>query len=153
VIFVCFLISLLVADNVTKKRRSEIMSNVRSSNTEPELIVRRYLFSNGFRYKLNDKNLPGKPDIKLTKYRTLIFVHGCFWHGHNSCNIYVMPRTNKKFWYGKIETNVSRDRRHTTSLRKLGWHVYIVWECDLRPSKRASTLMRLKNRILKNRLI
>ena len=139
-----------MADNVSKERRSEIMSNVKSSDTKPELIVRKFLFANGFRFRLHDKNLPGKPDIKLTKYKTLVFIHGCFWHGHENCSIYVMPKTNKKFWYEKIDKNISRDKKRVVKLRKMGWHVYTIWECDLKPKRQIKTLESLKNRILKN---
>jgi DNA mismatch endonuclease, patch repair protein len=137
-----------VADNVSKERRSEIMANVKSSNTKPELLVRQFLFANGLRFRLHNKSLPAKPDIKLTKYRTLIFIHGCFWHGHQNCKRYVMPKTNKKFWYNKIETNIKRDRKRVLQLRKLGWHVYTIWECDLQPRKQNKTLTKLLNRIL-----
>lgn len=139
-----------MADNVTKERRSEIMSSIRSTNTKPELIVRKFLFSNGLRFRLHDKTLPAKPDIKLTKYKTLIFVQGCFWHGHTNCKIYVMPKTNKKFWYEKIDRNKKRDKKRCKELRKMGWHVYIVWECDLQLKNRNSTLTNLLGRILQN---
>ncbi len=104
------------------------MSKVRGKNTKPELLVRKFLFSKGLRFRLHDKNLPSKPDIKLTKYSCLIFVNGCFWHGHKSCKNYVMPKTNKKFWYKKIETNVIRDKKKIRELRKLGWKVIIIWD-------------------------
>ncbi len=127
------------------------MSKIRSTNTKPEILVRRFLFVNGIRFRLHDKNLPARPDIKISKYNVLIFIHGCFWHGHELCKRYVMSKTNKKFWYSKIETNMARDKRRVRELRKEGWRVYTIWECQLIPSKREKTLIRLLNRILKKR--
>lgn len=127
------------------------MSKIRGIDTKPELVVRKFLFSEGLRYRLHDKKLPGKPDIKIPKYKSLIFVHGCFWHGHQHCKQYVMPKTNKKFWYSKIENNLARDMRNVRELRKSGWHVYTVWECQLKPSIRERTLLLLLNRILRNK--
>jgi DNA mismatch endonuclease (patch repair protein) len=106
-----------MADVFDKKKRSDVMSKVGAKNTRPELIVRKFLFSKGFRYRLHDKKLPSKPDIKLTKNKCLVFVNGCFWHGHEICNHYVMPKTNKAFWYGKIERNVERDKENIKALR------------------------------------
>lgn len=139
-----------MADNVTKERRSEIMAGIRSINTKPELIVRRFLFVHGLRFRLHDKALPSKPDIKLTKYKTLVFVNGCFWHGHKNCKRYVMPKTNKKFWYEKIRKNIKRDKKNLRELRKMGWHVYIIWECDLQLKNRSATLDNLLRRVLRN---
>jgi len=140
-----------MADTVDKKRRSEIMSNIRGINTKPELLVRKFLFSNGIRFRLHDRSLPAKPDIKISKYKTLIFVNGCFWHGHKNCRIYVMPKVNKKFWHEKIRTNIKRDKKRIIQLRKMGWHVYTIWGCNLEPRKRANTLLKLLNRIQRNR--
>ncbi len=137
-----------MADKVDKKRRSEIMSSIRGQNTKPEMIVRKYLFSKGFRYRLHDKSLPGKPDIKLTKYNSLVFINGCFWHGHADCKIYVMPKTNKKFWYSKIENNVERDKRNIELLKNLGWKIIIVWECEIKRKNREFALQNLVNKIL-----
>jgi DNA mismatch endonuclease (patch repair protein) len=139
-----------MADTVSKKRRSEIMSNVKSSHTKPEILVRKFLFSNGIRFRLHDKKLPGKPDLKIPKYNTVVFINGCFWHGHKLCKIYVMPKTNKSFWYSKIENNIDRDRKNKRRLRRLGWKVITVWECDLKPKKRLATLQKLVNNILEN---
>ncbi len=139
-----------MADKVSKKRRSEIMSSVRSKDTEPELIVRKYLFSEGLRYRVNDKSLPGRPDIKLTKFKTIVFVNGCFWHGHKDCKIYVMPKTNKKFWNDKIERNKERDKKNLRKLKKLGWNVIVIWECDIkRKSSRNKVLKKVLKKILK----
>lgn len=126
------------------------MSNIRSENTKPEIMVRKFLFANGLRFRLHDKKLPGKPDIKLKKYKTLLFVNGCFWHGHKDCKIYVMPKMNEKFWREKIDSNIKRDERNINSLRRMGWHVYTIWGCKLVSKKRKSTLTSLVNRILQN---
>jgi DNA mismatch endonuclease (patch repair protein) len=138
-----------MADTVDKKRRSEIMRAVKSFDTKPEIIVRKYLFAKGFRFRLQNKSLPGKPDISLKKYNLLIFVHGCFWHGHSNCKIYVMPKTNKKFWYSKIENNIKRDKRNIRKLRNQGWNVIVIWECQLKNKNRDITLKRLVDKISK----
>ncbi len=132
-----------MVDNVSKKRRSEIMRAVKSKDTKPEMIVRKFLFSEGLRYSLHDKKLPGKPDIKLSKYKTLIQINGCFWHGHKDCSIYVMPKTNKEFWRTKIEKNISRDEKNISQLKQLGWNVIVLWECELKKKKRENTLTEL----------
>ncbi|MDB5109401.1 MAG: endonuclease [Mucilaginibacter sp.] len=129
-----------MTDTVTKQRRSEIMANVKGKHTKPEMIVRRYLHSKGFRFRIHDKKLPGKPDIKLTKYKTVIFINGCFWHGHENCKIYVMPKTNVEFWNNKIYKNINRDKNIINNLKELGWNVIIVWECSLKKSKREEAL-------------
>ena len=135
-----------MADTVSKERRSEIMSNVKSSNTKPEVLVRKFLFANGFRFRVNDKKLTGKPDIKLTKYKTVIFINGCFWHGHENCKIYVMPKTNAQFWQDKIDRNIKRDKENIDTLKSEGWKVLVVWECQLKGKKREDTL----NSLIKN---
>ena len=119
------------------------MRLVKSSNTKPEMIVRKFLFANGFRYKLHDKKLAGKPDLKLTKYKTLIFVNGCFWHGHEVCKSYQMPKSNVDFWNNKIESNKKRDADNVNKLRQEGWDVLVIWECDLKAKKRNETLNNL----------
>lgn len=129
-----------MTDTVSKARRSEIMSHVKSSNTKPEIVVRKFLFSKGFRFRINDKKLAGKPDIKLTKYKTVIFVNGCFWHGHENCKIYVMPKTNAQFWQNKIDRNIERDRKNIETLKNKGWKVLIIWECQLKRKKQENTL-------------
>jgi DNA mismatch endonuclease (patch repair protein) len=137
-----------MADRVSKEKRSEIMSSIRGKDTKPELMVRRYLFSRGFRYTLHDKSLAGRPDICLKKYNRLIFVNGCFWHGHANCKIFSMPKTNKKFWHNKIGTNINRDKRNLKELKRLGWEVIVVWECELKNEAREKTLQRLVNAIV-----
>ena len=123
------------------------MSRIAGKDTKPEELVRRYLFSKGFRYRKNVRKLPGCPDLVLPKYRTVIFVNGCFWHGHEGCKYFVWPKSNVEFWRQKIETNISRDQRKETQLRDMGWNVLVVWECELRPPKRQATLEGLENRL------
>lgn len=108
------------------------MSRIRGSNTKPEILVRKFLFSNGFRFRLHDKKLSGRPDIVLSKYRSVVFVHGCFWHGHKGCRKFVIPKTRTDFWMNKINTNISNDRKNTAALEKDGWKVLTVWECELK---------------------
>lgn len=125
-----------------KKKRSAVMAKIRSKDTKPEWIVRRYLFSRGYRYRKNVKELPGTPDIVLRKYGIVIFVHGCFWHGHEVDG--VMPKTNHEFWKNKIEKNKQRDENNKEKLKKLGWLVITVWECQLKPVKRQQTLLEIE---------
>jgi DNA mismatch endonuclease (patch repair protein) len=123
-----------MADIFSKQKRSEIMSKVRSKNTKPEETVRKYLFSQGFRYRKNVKKLPGSPDIVLSKYKTVIFVNGCFWHGHD-CPKGKLPQTNKEKWQKKIEENKKRDEKNYKLLQEAGWNVIVVWECELKNKK------------------
>jgi DNA mismatch endonuclease, patch repair protein len=118
-----------MADVVDAATRSRMMSGIRGKDTKPEMIVRRALHKAGFRYRLHEKKLPGKPDIVLPKYKTAIFVHGCFWHGHG-CKDFKWPKSRVEFWRDKIEGNVARDRREMAALGKMGWQVLIVWECE-----------------------
>jgi DNA mismatch endonuclease, patch repair protein len=108
------------------------MASVKNKNTKPEVQVRKALFERGYRYRINDKRLPGSPDIVLPKYHTVIFVHGCYWHGHNSCSKNITPSTNKEFWNTKIEKNRIRDKAAQIALKTSGWRVMIVWECQLK---------------------
>ena len=123
-----------------QKTRSYNMSRVKGKDTKPEEIVRKYLFSQGFRYRKNDKRLPGKPDIVLPKYKTVIFVNGCFWHKHEGCKYFVWPKSNSEFWKEKIESNIVRDKKQYEELKNAGWHVIIVWECELKKKQRMDTL-------------
>lgn len=116
------------------------MSAIKSRNTKPEILVRKFLFSRGFRYRLNHPRLPGHPDLVLRKYRTVIFVNGCFWHGHEECKYYRLPKTNVEFWQAKIERNKKRDIEEQHRLASLGWHCITVWECQLKPISRQQTL-------------
>lgn len=137
-----------MADVHTSKQRSYNMSRIRSRDTKPEILVRKFLFSKGFRFRVNDKRLPGKPDIVLPKYKTVIFVHGCFWHGHKGCKYFVIPKTRTKWWVDKIEGNKERDRRKKRLLKKLGWKVIEVWECALKRSPER-ILIEISNRAKK----
>ncbi len=126
----------------SKKKRSAVMARIKSKDTKPEWIVRRYLFSRGYRYRKNVKGLPGTPDIVLRKYGIVIFIHGCFWHGHEVDG--TMPKTNHEFWKNKIEKNKQRDERNKEELRKMGWSIITVWECQLRPAMRRQTLLEIE---------
>lgn len=119
-------------DVFTPKKRSEIMSRVRSKNTKPELFVRSLLYAMGYRFRLHRKDLPGNPDIVLPKYRTAIFVHGCFWHRHSGCPRATLPKRNAEFWRKKLEGNVERDKRAQQELRQLGWDVLVLWQCEVK---------------------
>lgn len=130
-----------MADTHTKEIRSKNMSHIRSTNSKPEEVVRKYLFSQGFRYRKNDKGLPGKPDIVLPKYKTVIFVNGCFWHKHD-CPRFVWPASNQEYWIPKILRNVERDKENYTALENKGWRVLVVWECEL---KKKYEMVHLKN--------
>ena len=131
-----------MADTKTPAERSENMSRIRSTNTKPEVIVRKYLFSHGFRYRKNDKRYPGKPDIVLPKYRTIIFVNGCFWHMHG-CSRSRLPRSNQEYWKPKIERNIQRDAENQQKLEADGWKVIVVWECELKKRIAEERLSRL----------
>lgn len=120
-----------MADQFSQEKRSEIMSKISGKETKPEILVRKFLFANGFRYRKNVKLLPGSPDIVLPKYKTAIFVHGCFWHGH-ACKAAKLPETRKEFWTEKISSNVLRDNRNMDDLKSLGWKVIIVWQCEIK---------------------
>lgn len=134
-----------------KKTRSYNMSRIKGKDTRPEELVRKYLFSQGFRYRKNDKRLPGSPDIVLPMYKTVIFVNGCFWHGHEGCKYFVWPKSNEDFWKNKIETNIARDEKKTAELEALGWNVLIVWECELKKQNKKDTLQRIKTHIMGNK--
>lgn len=121
-----------MADVFSKDKRSEIMSKISGKETKPEIKVRKYLFAKGFRYRKNDKRFPGKPDIILPKYKTAIFVHGCFWHGHEDCKASALPKTNREFWRNKIDGNIERDKRNQGMLIQLGWKVITVWQCQIK---------------------
>lgn len=121
------------------------MSRISGKDTKPEELVRKYLFSKGFRYRKNVRTLPGSPDVVLPKYHTVIFVNGCFWHGHKNCKYFVWPKSNTEFWRKKIESNIERDKRKKSQLEDMGWTVLTVWECELRPPKRQTTLENLEN--------
>ena len=137
---------LFMADNHSKDVRSRNMSRIRSTDSKPEEIVRKFLFSQGFRYRKNDKKLPGKPDIVLPKYQTVIFVNGCFWHKHD-CPRFVWPSSNQDYWRPKILGNVERDKKNADQLRSQGWNVIVVWECELKKTVRDERLYALCSEI------
>ena len=126
-----------------KQTRSYNMSRIKGRDTKPEDYVRKSLFAHGYRYRKNDKRLPGTPDIVLPKYKTVIFVNGCFWHKHEGCRYFVWPKNNADFWREKINKNVQRDRLVSDSLEKSGWRVVVIWECELRPKMREQTIEKL----------
>lgn len=132
-----------MADVHSKATRSYNMSRIRSKDTKPEMLVRRFLHKNGFRYRLHVKNLPGKPDIVLPKYKTVIFIHGCFWHGHEGCKYYVVPKTRTEWWLNKIGTNTTNDTNAEKSLTALGWNIIKIWECELKKSTLENTFKNL----------
>lgn len=130
-------------DPLTPEQRHRCMACIRSTDTKPEMLVRRFLFACGLRFRVHVKSLPGTPDIVLRKYRTAIFVNGCFWHGHEGCKYAHLPHTNVAFWTQKITRNRERDARCTAELQALGWHVATLWECRLKPKTRERTLEEL----------
>ena len=132
-----------MADVHTKEVRSYNMSQIKSRNTKPEMLVRQFLHGHGFRYRLHVKDLPGKPDIVLPKYKTVIFVHGCFWHGHNGCKYYVVPKTKTEWWLTKINGNIANDSNAIKALKKDGWKILTFWECQLKPASLQKTLSSL----------
>lgn len=138
-----------MADNHTKKQRSMNMSHIRSTNSKPEETVRKYLFSQGLRYRKNVRKLPGCPDIVLKKYRTVIFVNGCFWH-HHDCGRFVWPSTNEEYWHKKIDRNVERDKEDQQALEELGWQVLVIWGCQLKRKNALTNLQNLYEKIVKN---
>ena len=137
-----------MADVHDKKTRSYNMSRIKGKDTKPELLVRRYLHAHGFRYRLHDKRLPGKPDIVLPKYKTVIFIQGCFWHGHEGCKYFVVPKTRTEWWVEKINRNKEIDEINKELLLKGGWKVITVFECELKKSLKSETLIKLKNNLV-----
>lgn len=127
-------------DNHSPQQRHKNMASVKSKGTKPEILVRKYLWRRGFRYSLNSSRLPGHPDIVLRKYRTCIFINGCFWHGHEGCKHSHLPATNYEFWKTKIDNNKKRDKKEQQQLAKMGWHTITIWECELKPKVRQKNL-------------
>lgn len=136
-----------MSDVHTPEQRSFNMSRIRSKDTKPEMLVRKYLFSHGFRFRLHEKKLPGKPDIVLPKYKTVVFVHGCFWHGHEGCRYFVVPKTRTEWWMAKIRRNIELDKLNVQKLEDLGWQVIVIFECELRGSKQHQKLLNLLNQL------
>lgn len=137
-------------DDLTPEQRRKNMRHIRSTNTKPEETVRKYLFSQGLRYRKNDKRFPGKPDLVLPKYKTAVFVNGCFWHMHD-CGRFVWPKSNQEYWEKKILRNVERDNENYAALKKEGWKVILVWECELKTKEKAEERLELlRNEIVSN---
>ena len=132
-----------MADVHTKEIRSYNMSQIKGKDTKPEMLVRKFLFSIGFRYRLHEKNLPGKPDIVFPKLKTVIFVHGCYWHGHENCKYFVLPKTRTDWWLQKINRNKELDLKSSDILTNKGWTIITIFECELKPAKRDKTLSNL----------
>ena len=137
-----------MTDRLTPEQRHLVMSHIRSKNTKPELKVRQWLWRHGYRYRLNVKSIPGKPDIVMRKYRTAIFVNGCFWHGHEPCCR--IPETNREFWVAKIKRNQERDQQNYQLLHDNGWQVVLIWECELKPKHIEETMLRLEWKLNEN---
>lgn len=137
-----------MADTHSKEVRSKNMSHIRSTNSKPEETVRKYLFSKGLRYRKNDRKLPGCPDIVLPKYKTVVFVNGCFWHKHD-CGRFVWPTSNEEYWHKKINRNIERDADNLRTLTEQGWRVITIWECQLKKKVAEENLLRLYNDIIK----
>lgn len=133
-----------VHDKIT---RSYNMSQIKGKDTKPEIMVRKYIFSKGFRYRLHDKRLPGKPDVVFPKLKVVVFIHGCFWHGHSNCRYFVLPKTRTEWWLKKIERNKQLDRENLLKLKADGWKVLTIFECKLKPNVRAKTLENLVKRL------
>ena len=140
-----------MADVHSPEKRSYNMSRIRGKDTKPEEKVRKYLFSQGFRYRKNVAALPGKPDIVLPKYRTCIFVDGCFWHMHEGCKYFVWPKNNAEFWSRKLHDNKERDKRNRDKLERDGWRVITIWECELKGKDTSTTLDRIAKEIIASR--
>lgn len=133
---------------MTPEQRHNCMAAIKGKDTKPEMVVRRFLHGLGFRFGLHNKKLPGTPDIVLRRFKTVIFIHGCFWHGHDNCKYYRLPKTNTDFWKAKISRNRIRDERDTDALRKLGWRVIVIWECELKTeATRQTTLQNLYSQL------
>lgn len=132
-----------MADKMTPEQRSNCMRHIRSKNTRPEMLVRRFLFSRGFRYRIHAKTLPGTPDLAIIGLHTCIFINGCFWHGHDGCSMYRLPLTHVDFWLHKIARNKKRDHENILALKAMGWHTIEIWECQLKPQVREQTLQGL----------
>ena len=130
-------------DKLSPEQRYRNMSAIRSKDTKPEMLVRKYLWKHGFRYRLNHNRLPGRPDIVLRKYRSCIFVNGCFWHKHEGCKYFVLPKTRTEFWQNKVDRNKKRDKDVQIRLAKMGWHCITIWECELKAVRREETLKSL----------
>ena len=139
-----------MADVHDRQTRSYNMSQIKGKNTKPEMLVRKFLFSKGFRYRLHVKNLPGKPDLILPKYKTIIFINGCFWHGHENCKYYIMPKTRTEWWIDKINRTKQRDSENFLQLSESGWKIVTIFECELKREKREQTFNKILSILQKN---
>ena len=139
-----------MTDNLTLEQRKFNMSRIRSKNTCPEIIVRKYLYHKGIRYRINSKKLPGKPDIVIRKYNTVIYVNGCFWHGHKNCKKFILPKTNVDYWERKIRNNIKRDKKNLNILRSVGWNVFVIWECQIMDINSEDFLYKMYTKIIDN---
>lgn len=139
-----------MSDLLTPEQRHSCMSSIRSVSTKPEVKLRHELWRRGFRYKKNDKSLPGTPDVVLPKYKSVVFIHGCFWHGHLGCKKYVVPKSNTEFWIEKVSKNKQRDENVWRQLEAKGWSVIVVWECEIEKRNFSETLDRVENEIIAN---
>jgi len=133
-----------------RETRSYNMSKIKGKDTKPELLIRKFLFKAGLRYKLHDKSLPGKPDLVLPKYKTVIFINGCFWHRHEKCKLFVIPKTRTQWWLTKIQKNVDNDCKNEAILHSMGWNVITIWECQLKRDKLEETLTQCLDKIKSN---
>lgn len=138
-----------MADTVTPQKRSEMMRGIRSQDTRPEMVVRKWLFANGYRYRLHATDVPGKPDLVFRQRRLAVFIHGCYWHRHESCNLAYTPKTNTTRWEAKFNANVARDERVHAELASKGWDFVIVWECEIRSSFE-TTMLHLEEEIIRH---
>lgn len=136
-----------MTDIMTPEQRHFCMSQIKGKNTKPEIMVRKWLWRNGYRYRINDKRLPGKPDIVISRLKTVIFINGCFWHGHTPCDKFKLPKTNTQFWSAKITRNQERDAANRMQLKLTGWTVLVVWECQLKQQTLIDTLQALTIRL------
>ena len=141
-----------MTDKMTPQQRHFCMSRIRSKDTKPEILARHWLWRHGYRYRLNVKSVPGKPDIVLRKYRTALFVNGCFWHGHEGCDIYSAPKSNTNYWINKINGNRERDLNNYKALYDSGWNIIVIWECQLKPSLIETTMQNVEHILSKNLL-
>ena len=137
-----------MADVHTTAQRRFNMQQIKGKDTKPEMQVRTFLHAHGYRCRLHDKKLPGKPDIALRKYNTLIFIHGCFWHGHTNCKYYTVPKTRTEWWLNKINGNIANDKKAMAALKKEGWKIITIWECQLKPARVENTLNTLLKTLL-----
>ncbi|PZR26411.1 MAG: very short patch repair endonuclease [Citrobacter freundii] len=140
-----------MADVHSKEKRSFNMSRIRAKNTKPEMVVRKFLFSQGLRYRLHDKRFPGKPDLVFPKYKTAVFINGCFWHGHEGCRFFVIPKTRTEWWMAKINRNREKDITSKELIQNTGWKVIVLWECDLKSKQKETVLDNLIKEIKANR--